>query len=183
MRRFIDGLIFGAGFAVAFLTLSYIFSYFLYPSLMEHLNSSSVTTAGLLAPTVEALPTTVDQSKSTELAIPFHQLPLEKQIEGASAIVVTKFQSGNDGQQKAIVVEYVKGAPTANFPYRVGDEMADQSYYPKPNESRSDGEVVFYVGTPEINQMSFPYESDRLNAFGAMPLKLFREKCKRKPDA
>ncbi len=183
MKRFKDGLLFGAGFGISFLLLSYLAAYILYPLLPTRLVSNEYpdSRARSSETTTEESRTPNDKNPSPGLA--YHELPFDAQIDQAIAIVITKYEKGPDGLYKAMVVEYLKGAPTKEFPYKVGDEMTSQSYYAKIAESKGDGSVVFYIGRPDISQMSFQYDGTTLSSFGNMPLEVLRKKCEKGPDA
>ena len=183
MKRFTDGLIFGAGFGISFLLLSYLAAFVLYPILPERVIATDAYRPAFVT-TGTTTPSPVNPgNRETAPERPYHDLPFEEQIDQAIAIIITKYESGPDGLRKAMVTEYLKGAPSSDFPYKVGDEIPGQSFYAKPDESKGEGSVVFYVGRSDISQMSFQYEGDTLNSFGQMPLDVLRKKCRKVPDA
>ena len=110
----------------------------------------------------------VDQGK------PFHELPPEEMVKQSSAILLTKFQK--DGERlEAVVIEILKQRAGADLYYKVGDEYADLSRWPRENESYGDGDVVFLVGSPSVMSSAFSYRGDRIGGLGDMPLTRLRE--------
>ncbi|MGP8033270.1 MAG: hypothetical protein ACLPQ6_03915 [Steroidobacteraceae bacterium] len=102
-------------------------------------------------------------------------LPLEKQIEAASVIVITRYRKDGD-RHVCIISEILKQAPGTTFYYAVGDEFAEMSYYPKEGESHGDGQLMYFVGSPAEFRYSTSIQGDRITGLGGMPLDLFRAK-------
>lgn len=104
-------------------------------------------------------------------------LPLEKQIEAASVIAVARYLRDGD-RNVCIVSEILKQAPGTTFYYAAGDEFAEMSYYPKEGETRGDGQLMFFVGSPAEFRYSTSIQGDRITGLGDMPLDLFRAKLR-----
>jgi hypothetical protein len=119
-RKFVEGLVFGAGFAIAFLVVQV-----LAPSLLLPLVSTPRERAiSYSAPQHDA-----DRMEG-ESGPSFHELPVEEQIKRASVIALARFEPANDGRRKAVIAEILKQDPGTTFHYSVGDEYPDGSFYP-----------------------------------------------------
>lgn len=127
--------------------------------------------------TESAQPQPVPPSRAEFRYENLHALPLEKQIEAASVIAVAKYEK--DGERnKCVIAEILKQAPDTKFYYRVGDEFRQCSHYPKPGESRGDGQLMFFVGDPADFRYSTTFHGDRVGSLGDMPLELLRKQVK-----
>jgi hypothetical protein len=107
----------------------------------------------------------------------FYAMPLEKQIEAASAIAIAKYQKDGD-RSKCVISEILKLTPGTKFYYSVGDEFRQCSHYPKANESRGDGQLMFFVGNPAEFRYSASFHGDRVGGLGDMPFDLLRKQIK-----
>ena len=105
----------------------------------------------------------------------FFNWPIEKQIEEASVIALTIWET-DAGNLKCIVKEFLKTDPEATFYYNVGEEYKPHSKYPKKDTNYGDGEVLFFVGSPASMRYSITYRDGRLTGMGGMPLELLRQK-------
>lgn len=180
LRKFIDGLVFGSGFAVSFVVIWYIASFTLYPMLISSVTKSAnqqLAQEGFSVPSEQAAPDTRRQ-----LSKPFHELSVEEQIKKASVIALAKFEKSSDGKMKAVITEFLKKDPGVIIYYNIGDEYPTSSYYPSKNKSYGDGVVIFFTGSPASMGMSVTYTGDRISGLSDMPIKLFKEKCK-EPNA
>ena len=104
----------------------------------------------------------------------FHDWPLEKQITTASVIALARYEKDGD-RTKCVISEILKQAPGTKFYYNVGDEYRQCSHYPKPNEDRGDGQVMFFLGNPAEFRFSTSFRGDRLTGLGDIPFDLFRK--------
>ena len=175
LRKFKDGLSFGAGFAIAYLAISYIVSYLITPMLMESqiekVNKSLSSDKSIGGIQQNNSFPDIDNQK------PFHGLPVDEQIKKASVILITKYIPGSDGQVKAIIKKILKKDEGVSFKYDVGDEIPSSSYFPRKNTLYGDGTVVFYVGNPPSRRLSVTYQDDRIGGLGDMPIELLLKKC------
>jgi len=174
LRKFVDGLAFGAGFSVAFIALWMIVTIVIYPVYLESQMSD-------FAGTEIVFP---DDNDDTSLIVhpayggePFYSLSIEEQIANSSAIALAKFQPADDGRMQAVIVEYLKLEPGTEIRYSVGDEYRSSSYYPNSDRIRGDGEVIFFTGSPASMELSTSVYGDRVTGLNDIPLALFREKC------
>ncbi|MBI3102515.1 MAG: hypothetical protein HYY98_13330 [Burkholderiales bacterium] len=168
LQKFFNGLVFGAGFFVAVALLGWFLAYVL----MVPPEGRTIYWGG--APVLGA-PGGMQEARGKQT--PLYDLPLEQQIERASAIIITRFEAAADGRRKAVVAEILKRDPGARLQYQVGDEYPSASYYPKEGEDRGDGAVVFFEGVSADARYSTTFRGDRVSGLGDIPLKLFREKC------
>lgn len=115
--------------------------------------------------------------RTESLGAQFHDLPPEQKVAKASAILLISYQK--DGPRvKAVVAEVLKQEPETVLTYSVGDELAFLSYYPKDDETRGEGQVVFMVGSPAEMRSSFSFNGGRIGGMGDMPLEVLREMVK-----
>ncbi len=165
-KKFIEGLVFGCGFAIAFISIYFIASYFIYPKLI---NSR-----------FEQATTLHSDEHFREPAELFPELTLEEQIKNSSVIVLAKYEPSTDGRMKAILKEFLKKESGVTVHYKIGDEYSPSSYYPNPKGRifHGDGVVIFFTGSPAVMKMSMTYSGNRIDALGDMPLELLKKKCK-----
>ena len=172
MKKFTEGLVFGGGFAISFITIWYIAAYFITPLFV----SNQIKTISSYQQ-----PETSNTEKSlislhTETK-PFHELELNEQIKLSSVIALAKYEKSPDGKNKAIIKEFLKKAPGTEIYYEVGDEYESSSYYPRENSDYGDGTIIFFVGSPAQMRLSMSYSGDRIRGLGDLPIKLLRKKC------
>jgi len=104
----------------------------------------------------------------------FHVMPLEKKIEAASVIAIAKYETVGE-RNKCVLSEILKQTPGTKFYYKVGDELQHCSHDIKPNQTRGDGQVVFFVGSPADFRFSTSIYGDRVGGLGNMPVDLLRK--------
>lgn len=175
-KKFTEGLIFGAGFGISFIAISYIAAYLIYPMFMGGQLKSGKTPSSVSEIQTPALK---NAQISTNDGIPFHQLKLEEQIEKSSVIAIAKYEPSSDGKMKAIIKEFLKKEPGVIIYYQIGDEYQASSYYPKENTNYGDGIVMFFTGSPATMRMSMTYSGNRIHSLGDIPLELFKKKCRK----
>jgi hypothetical protein len=175
MKKFMDGLIFGAGFSLAFIAVGYVgVSYLIVPQLAE---PTRYEVSGPHSGPETFAATTKPRVDDEKLMMRFHDLEIEDQIKYASVIAVAEYRAEKDGQMKAIITDVLKKDEGVDFYYQVGDEFENSSYYPEDHTLYGDGVVIFFTGSPATMRMSMSYTGERITGLGDMPLKLFREKC------
>jgi hypothetical protein len=173
-KRFVDGLVFGAGFGIAFTVSSMVVSALVFPVFLGSQMSD-------FPDTEIVFPDDGDDDSSafypSEDGAPFHTLPIEEKIAKASAIALVRYEPADDGRMKAVIVEYLKLQPGTEIFYAVGDEYSNSSFYPQKDRNRSDGEVIFFTGSPASMRFSTSVDGDRITGLNDIPTALFREKC------
>jgi hypothetical protein len=170
LKKFTDGLIFGAGFAISCMALLFLAGFLMLPMFMSKY--------------IE-YPTGIEQSNvgdNSQPSIPFHDLGLEEQIKQSSVIALAKFELAPDGKMKAIIKEFLKKDPGVTLYYNIGDEHPSSSYYPQKDVGHGDGLVIFFTGSPANMKRSMSYTGDRIYALGDIPIELFKKMCS-EPDA
>jgi hypothetical protein len=171
-RKFLEGLVFGAGFALSFVAIAWVAVSLLIP-MSFHSSEQPVAVN-----TQEQPP-----SPQAQQSVPqFYELPIEEQIKQASVIGLARFEHSPDGKRKAIFREFLKKDQNATIYYAIGDEYPTASFYPKEGTDHGDGVIVFFVGSPAKMMLSMTYTGDRIHSLGDIPLELFRKKCE-KPNA
>lgn len=173
LRKFIEGLVFGAGFTLSVIVIGAI---------------AASTTFSMLPSThwraTDRVSADPRQGTDESDAKPFHELTIEEQIEAASVIAVARFEPAEDGRRKAVLTELLKKNEGTVFHYDIGDEYSHASHYPKEaGPGYGDGVVIFFEGSPASMRSSMSYSGDRIGALGDMPIKLLRDKCGPNADA
>ena len=167
LRKFAEGLVFGGGFAIAFVLIAMVAMSVMFsagpPSHMRSSSMTFTTDGGDDADRIEEKP--------------FHELPVEEQIKEASVIALARYESAEDGRMKAVLREFLKKNEGIELYYGVGDEYRPSSYYPKDGTKYGDGLVIFFTGSPAMMRQSMSYSGDRIHSLGDMPLELLRDKC------
>jgi hypothetical protein len=107
----------------------------------------------------------------------FHAWPIEKQIQKASVIAVATYKN-EDGKLKAVISSILKQAPNTHFYYKVGDEYAPESRYPRESATYGDGQVMFFTGSPAMMRYSVSYSAGRIGGLGDLPLDKFGDMVK-----
>lgn len=176
LKRFTDGLVFGAGFAIAYTVIWPIAADVIYPAIIS--SKLEKVAKGIPELRSEAKPPESQNRQISPPAPEFHELEIDDQIKQASVIALAKFEPAPDGKKKVIITEFLKKEPGVTIYYDVGDEYASASFYPKGNADYGDGMVVFFTGSPAQMRMSMTYSGDRIRGLGDLPVELFRKKCK-----
>ena len=166
-KKFLEGLVFGAGFGISFLAVFLLYAFIAMPAFV----SGNIQTN-------EERPLTSKPWPSTGQAHPnFHELALEEQIKAASVIALVRYEPTSGGKVKAVVKEFLKKDSGVELRYNIGDEYAQASHYAGGGSDRGDGVIVFFVGSPAEMRMATTYSGDRIRGLGDIPLELFRDKC------
>ena len=176
LKKFIDGLIFGCGFSIAFIVIWFIASLVITPIITRNvIQEADKTVANINSDSQEILPKNDSVKPSNEKQ--FYEVPLEEQISKSSVIALAKFEKTADGKMKAIIKEFLKKDSNTVIHYAIGDEYLRGSYYPSANSNQGDGLVIFFVGSPASMQLSVSYTGNRITGLADLPIELFRKKC------
>jgi hypothetical protein len=173
-KKFIDGLVFGGGFAISFILLWYLAAYLIAPMFIESQYSelSSKELSELKADIQKSAPSSINKHK-----VPFHELGPDELIKQSSVIALVEFEPSANGKMKAIIKEFLKKEPGTTIYLNIGDEHRPSSYYPRKDTIYGDGAIIFFSGSPANYQRASYYFDGRIRTFGDMPLELFRKKC------
>jgi hypothetical protein len=140
LKKFIEGLSFGGGFAISFVLIWFVAFYLIYPRFIESKLEQSFREN--LPGKISAQPS--GTGASAEAGLSFHELDLKDQIQEAGVIALAKYKPSAEGKVKAVITEFLKRDPKVTFYYEAGDEFPSSSYYPRENISYGDGEVLFF---------------------------------------
>jgi hypothetical protein len=173
--KFKEGLLFGGGFGISFISIWYIASFFITPlfvsaqieDMNEKIHSMNNPSSEVASESIDSLP----HQKQ------FHELSTDEQIKTASVILLTKHVPTSTGKVKAVITQFIKKDENITFYYKIGDELESSSYYPRENTIYGDGRVVFFAGNPPREKMSMTYTGDRVGGLGDMPLEILKKKC------
>jgi hypothetical protein len=177
-NKFKEGLVFGAGFTIVFLTLSYSADYFIAPSLLEH------KLRRIVSPLPQSMLNTSFQPSNMEMNTkyfnekPFNELSPEEKIKQASVIAIAKYKKSSDGKIITVIAEFVKKDTNTTIYYKVGDEYPSHRDYTDKTVAYGDGIIIFFTDSPATMKMSMSYSGERISSLGDMPMKMFLEKCK-----
>ena len=175
LKRFIDGVVFGGGFAISFVFVWYLASFLIYPMFGE---SYSEQYSNIENPETRSN-SDLSPLKSKKPETPFHELTLEQKIETASFIALAEYEESSNGKQSPIIKEFLKQDPNSTIYYKVGDEYKTYSNYSEHNKDTNTKLIIFFVGSPAAMRYSTTYSGDRIHSLGGIPEKLLRDKCKK----
>ena len=163
IRKFLGGLAFGAGIAVAFAIVGWCVL-----SLWTHvsLGPPHLTASGGPAGTQ-----VMDDS-----APQFDKLSLDEKIKKASVITLARYEHSPDGKLKAVFKEFLKKAPDTDFYDTDQAQGSDLAKF--GGVAEGDTLIAFYVGSPAAFAESISFTGEHLSMYGDMPLEMFRQKCK-----
>ena len=130
LNKFTEGLVFGSGFGIAFLTLLFAAAYIGLPMFFFAKMSNATTDYASSKNAKSQICALPSPGKSPESSQQFHELKYEEQIKKASVIVLARFEPSPDGRMKAIIKDFLKKDPGTEIHYKVGDEYASSSYSP-----------------------------------------------------
>lgn len=173
LKKFRDGFVFGLGFSLACVLVAYI-----------AISSNELTVIDSSPSAIENpnMPIYESYHRQEDAFNKFHELPVDEQIEMASAIAIAKYEKAPDGKMKAIIKEFLKKNEGTTIYYDIGDEYEASSFYPEEKVRYGEGVIIFFTGSPASMRMSMTFSGDRIGGLGDMPLVLLREKC-RSPNA
>lgn len=167
MRKFRDGVIFGTGFGVSFITLWGVFSYFISP----HLVTANIQAINSEINSFNPPPSSI---KTLEPSTNFHELNIEQKIEKSSVILLAEYKQAKDGKFRVIIKEFIKAPKDTKFYYSIGEEYENSSFYPEKGVGYGEGEIMFFIGSPATLVSSMTHENNRIRGLGNMPIDLIR---------
>ncbi len=173
-KRFIDGLVFGAGLSISFVVVWVISTTLLLPFVLEN-TYEGLSNTSIPAPS-EPTSSRDWASESGDVA-PYHQPTIDERIAESSAIALAVYEKSTDGRMRAVITEYLKLEKGTEIKFSVSDEHPVSSYYPVEGESRGDGLIIFFKGSPAAWSGTTSVYDGLLKGMNNIPLELFREKC------
>lgn len=183
MSKFLAGLAFGVGFSLACLTVYTIWIVLVLPNMIEtslysgiSVQSEETLDSGL--PFEEISIPKISTPKILHPMTPnFHELPTDEKIELATAILVVKFEEGDNGMYKSVVEEILKKSEGVNLYYNIGETFEENTYFEIKDEFRPNRAVVFFQGNPATRRFSTTFDGERIRGLEGISLALLRDKC------
>ena len=166
LKKFFSGVIFGTGFSIAALCVYTAWTFFALPSIInQNLTSEGISTESL--------------SLYQEFAYTpnFHELSVDEKIELATAILIVRYEEGNNGKYKSVIEDILKKDDGIELYYNVGEVYEDDSHYKISDEFAPTKAIVFMQGNPATMRFSTSFEGERIRGLGGISLALLREKC------
>jgi hypothetical protein len=135
-----------------------------------------VVLAKKISDSLPSVMSSFDHSSGDEFA-GFHDWPIEKKIRSASVIAITTYRK-EGGMLKSIVTSIPKQSQSTTFDYKIGDEYAPESRYPRENTQYGDGAIIFFTGSPPVMRLSYSYSDGRVGGAGDIPVEKLGELIK-----
>jgi hypothetical protein len=159
LSKFREGLVFGAGFAIAFIGIAATSLW-----LIRLMDSSDSQSRAELNSEFGPDPT-------------WHSLSPDDQISASSAIAVLRYSESEGGSMTATISKLYRASPDIELNLSEGEVYPSLRYYPKDSFSMRSGAVVFFIDNPARYQHAlYLYEDDRVSGYGNMPLSVLIEK-------
>lgn len=126
----------------------------------------------------DAVDALLDQARHQEQYPDFHTWPLQQQIQVASVIVLTRRQEGGVDGVHCQVAEILKQNKGTDFYYQIGDDypLCGAAASDAANARDSEGEVLFFIGSPAAFRYSVSYARGKVASLGDMPLSALRKR-------
>ncbi len=162
LNKLVHGFLFGLGFSLAVVLVSWTFSSY-------YFSSSDETKLTL----------NEKEGLSYEEKAQWREVPISKRIPQLTGAVLLRFKEGEDKLMSAYVESILTKNSTIKMPLKIGDRVQESDYYAQdfPSNNRG-GVLIMYVNNPpEEIEGTYLYD-DRLIAYGNMPLELFFKKFK-----
>jgi hypothetical protein len=179
LKKFLDGLIFGAGFSLALVGTAVIASWLFFQPVVYTGGPKHTISRGSISKDEPPKQSALSHSFSQDFIPPeiWHEMPIEERIDKSSTIALARYEQGQDGRMQAIIKEFLKKDPDTTIYYDIGDEYSNSSYYPKDDIHHGDGVIIFFTGNPAQMRMSMSYSGNRIHSLADMPIELLRTKC------
>ena len=159
LKKFFSGAIFGTGFSIAGLCIYTAWMFFVLPLLIgQNFNSEVVVTEN---------PSQLQHFVNTPN---FHELSVDEKIELATAIIIVKFEEGENGNYKSVVEDILKKEEGVQLYYNVGELYEDASHYKVEDEYVPTRAIIFMQGNPATMRFSTTFEGERVRGLGGMAL-------------
>lgn len=166
-KRFLSGVVFGAGFTAAALGLYTIWVLYFFPPLIEQ-RIDSEQTAYQAPSKPEIYPHTPN----------FRELSVDEKVQKSTVILVLRFEKGEHGNYRSIVEEVLKHEQGVELYYGQGDVYEEDSHYSVSDKFTPRRAVVFMQGSPAKMSYSTTFSGERIRGLGGISLSLLREKSK-----
>ncbi|MBU2952749.1 hypothetical protein [Marinobacter sp. F3R08] len=164
-KRFLSGVVFGAGFTVAALGLYTVWVlYFFAPLIDQRIDSEQTAYHSPEEP--EVYPHTPN----------FRELSVDEKVQKSSAILILRFEEGQHGNYRSIVEEVLKQEQGIELYYEQGEVYEEDSHYSTSDKFVPRRAVVFMQGSPAKMSYSTTFSGERIRGLGGISLSLLREK-------
>lgn len=141
-KRFLSGVVFGAGFTAAALGLYTVWVlYFFAPLIDQRIDSEQTAYHSPDEP--EVYPHTPN----------FRELSVDEKVQKSTAILILRFEEGQHGNYRSIVEEVLKQEQGIELYYEQGEVYEEDSHYSISDKFIPRRAVVFMQGSPA--KMSF----------------------------
>ncbi len=170
LKKFLTGAVFGTGFSIAALSVYTAWMFYVLPPLIEQNFEKQFSSE---------IPVTENISHLQEFANTpnFHELSVDEKIELATAIIVVKFEEGDNGNYKSVVEDVLKREEGIELYYNVGEVYESDSHHKMSDEFVPQRAIVFMQGRPATMRFSTTFDGERIRGLGGISLALLREKC------
>ncbi|MBU2886484.1 hypothetical protein KO507_11985 [Gilvimarinus agarilyticus] len=166
LKKFLSGIVFGAGFSIAALGIYTAWMLYVFPPLVyKSFTSEPVVTEG----SAQFQPI-IDTPN-------FHELSVDEKIDLATAIIVVKFEDGDNDHYKSVVEDILKKEEGVELYYNLGEVYEENTHYKMSDEFVPTRAIVFLQGNPATMRFSTTFNGDRIRGLGGISLALLKEKC------
>ncbi len=166
LKKFLSGAIWGTGFSIAVLCVYTAWMFYVLPPLIDQNFTSEVA--------VSENPRQLQYFSNTPN---FHELSVDEKIALATAIIILKFEEGENGNYKSVVEDILKIEEGVEFYYKVGEVYDDDSHYKMSDDFVPTRAIVFMQGSPATMRFSTTFDGERIRGLGGISLALLRDKC------
>ncbi|WHI48432.1 hypothetical protein [Microbulbifer sp. VAAF005] len=167
LKKFLSGVIFGSGFAVAALSLYTAWMFYVIPPLVIQNFDSEMTITEASSIENNKYPNTPN----------FHELSVDEMIEKATVILTVRYEPGEDGNYKSVVEDILKQEDGVDLYYGVGEVYEENTHDKMSDDFTPKKAVVFMQGNPASMRYSTAYSGERIRGLGGISLDLLKEKC------
>jgi hypothetical protein len=164
IKKLLQGFMFGCGFTVAMILISWIISF----ADFSFTSEPKLTSSGELA--------------NYEEKANWRELNPSNKIEKASGLALLRFNEGKGKKMEAYVEKVFTKDESVKLPVEVGQRIESADYYAQDGYSRNrNGVLLIYSDNPPKEMEGTYLYEDRLIGLQDMPLNLFIEKFDAKP--
>lgn len=167
LQKFKEGLVFGLGFGISFIALSYMFAYLLFPIFVEPQLENSISNV-----TSNIKPSSFESIES------WNSLSANKKIEKSSAVIIIRYKPTDEGLMTAYVAEIHKKDASVEVSSKIGDRREHSDFYARGMGMDRNGSVVFLTGSLAKERSTLYLYDNRLAGAGDMPLEILTRNFK-----
>lgn len=161
IQKFKEGLVFGLGFGISFIALSYIFAYLLFPIFVEPQIENSISNV-----TSNIKPSNFESIES------WNSLSPNEMIKKSSALIVIRYKPMDEDLMTAYIAEIYKKDASVEVSSKIGDRRENSDFYARGMGMDRNGSVVLLTGSPAKERSTLYLYDNRLAGAGDMPLEV-----------